>query len=162
MELLEIDEFYNSLYRSYFTIETILKFNLTFFMENVVQCLLIDDDKEDQEFFMMALEILDPKIIGLTINGCVDAIETLTTDPSLVPDFIFLDMNMPKLSGIDCLSEIQKLPHLLNTRVIILSSNLNEIHMGICKELGATAYLVKAATLNELVETLTGVMTSKN
>jgi CheY-like chemotaxis protein len=73
-----------------------------------MQCLLVDDDLDDQEIFLMTLEKINKNIKCLTANNGVEALSLLTQN-SFVPDYIFLDVNMPKMNGIECLRSIKNI-----------------------------------------------------
>jgi len=75
------------------------------------QCLFIDDDADDQEFFCDAALSIDPHITCKFASNGVEAIEQLL-DESFLPDFIFIDMNMPKMNGKETLEEIRKMDRL--------------------------------------------------
>lgn len=130
-------------------------------MGRKIQCLLIDDDPEDQEIFMMALDVLGPEFIGIGLKDSIDALEKLTGDTSLIPDIIFLDVNMPKMNGIELLQEINQLVNLKNTPVLMYTTSWDHNVMSICKQFGANEYLVKPYTLDSLVECLREVLISK-
>ncbi|MEO6286721.1 MAG: response regulator transcription factor [Dyadobacter sp.] len=66
-----------------------------------ISCLIIDDEEPAHE----VLRFLIAKIPWLTYAGsCYNAVEALEVIPESQPDIIFLDVNMPELSGIDLLS----------------------------------------------------------
>ena len=82
---------------------------------------LVDDDKEDQEFFIEALnKIENAKLYGIASNG-KEALDTLKKTDTL-PDFIFMDFNMPLMNGIECLFEITNLARTKDIPVLMLSS----------------------------------------
>jgi CheY-like chemotaxis protein len=70
--------------------------------------LYIDDDAEDREIFREAVQSIDPDIV---FNVAQDGLEGLKTirESSIVPDFIFLDVNMPRMDGRTFLNEIRKI-----------------------------------------------------
>ena len=73
---------------------------------------LIDDDIDDQQIFSIALQNISSFIRFVIANNCKDALEKLSRDKSFQPDFIFLDLNMPGMSGLELLQHIkQKYAH---------------------------------------------------
>jgi CheY-like chemotaxis protein len=63
-------------------------------MKQNLFCLLIDDDEEDREIFLMALNRLDPTIeLDFALNG-EDDLRRLLSYRSRLPDYIFLDLKM--------------------------------------------------------------------
>jgi CheY-like chemotaxis protein len=118
------------------------------------KCFLIDDDIDDQEIFMMALEDIDMDISCVTANNGVEALKKLNSDPSFIPDYIFLDINMPKMNGIECLSEIKKLRHLSGVTIMMFSTSSDPEIISASRKLGAVDFLVKPPGLKPLVQTL--------
>src|SRR5690348_12426970 len=88
-------------------------------------CLLIDDDPDDREIFGIALEEVDKVCRYITTENGIEALELLE-DSTSIPDFIFLDLNMPLMDGKECLREIKKIPHLNRVPVIIYSTSSYE------------------------------------
>jgi CheY-like chemotaxis protein len=124
-------------------------------------CYLIDDDKDDQQIFEIALKKVNPLVeLQMDDNGAL-AIERLTEDLSFKPEYIFLDLNMPVMDGKTCLKQIKKLLHLKDVPVIIFttSSALKDIQE--TKELGANDYIIKPSNLPELVDILHPFFKSK-
>ncbi len=115
---------------------------------------LIDDDFDDQEFFSIALKKLDPS------NECVFArdgevgLQMIREDGNFLPDYIFIDYNMPRMNGLECLTEIRKMDRFLETPVYMYSTTNNPQTMEDSKELGATGFIVKPSNLQVLVELL--------
>lgn len=68
---------------------------------------LIDDDADDREVFGMALETTGLEArLSYSHNG-EEALESATALDFSPPDYIFLDLNMPKLDGLGFLKEIR-------------------------------------------------------
>src|SRR5258706_283573 len=78
--------------------------------------LLIDDDDDELEIFIIAL---NDSGVEYNCNFARSAEQALMIVKGLVPDFIFLDINMPKTNGFKCLQEIKKIKDLKDTPVII-------------------------------------------
>jgi CheY-like chemotaxis protein len=82
---------------------------------------LVEDDEDDQQFFIEAVKEIDNSIcVNLAFNGA-DALSQLDTMLTL-PDIIFMDINMPKMNGLDCLEKLKKTIRLKNIPVVILTS----------------------------------------
>ncbi|MDI1255077.1 MAG: response regulator [Flavobacterium sp.] len=72
-----------------------------------VNIFLADDDIDDRHFFSVALEeMLIESKLKLVPDG-VALMQELNDGSKSIPDILFLDMNMPRKSGMDCLNEIR-------------------------------------------------------
>ncbi|MDB5274507.1 MAG: response regulator [Chitinophagaceae bacterium] len=115
---------------------------------------MIDDDVDDHEIFEMAMEQVDPSISCEFVTDGIAALQKLTTDKTYKPDYIFLDLNMPRMSGRQVLQELKKYDDLKNIPVVVCSTSSEMVFVNEAKELGAAAYIVKPASLRELVKNL--------
>lgn len=104
--------------------------------------MLIDDDRDDRYFFQNALNRLSDHYAYCEAKHGAEALAQLRA-AELLPDFIFLDINMPVMDGIRCLSEIKKDPKLKNIPVIIYTTSSNSKDMELTNKLGASWYLIK-------------------
>ena len=125
---------------------------------NALKLYMIDDDVDDQEIFMMALDDVNKDVTCRLANNCPDAIHTLNNDTGFIPDYIFLDINMPKMSGLQCLPEIKKMDHLKDAKIIMYSTTRDKNMMEKSKELGATDFLVKPTGIAELSRSLARIL----
>ena len=119
-------------------------------------CLLVDDDEDDKEIFAMALNEANPSIECYIASDGIEALLMLS-DTSFVPDYIFLDLNMPLMSGKECLVEIRKRPHLTETPVIIFSTSSSQKDIVDTKALGASSFITKPPRISMLAKKLTEV-----
>jgi CheY-like chemotaxis protein len=117
-------------------------------------CLLIDDDMDDQEFFTLALDQLDESFQCETAQNGHDALTMLRNKKAMLPDYIFLDLNMPRMNGLECLKEIKKISHLNHIPVIIYSTSSLKTDIFETRKHGAAAFITKPYSLIDLTETL--------
>lgn len=115
--------------------------------------LLIDDDEDDQEIFLMALKKITSEVIFTAESDASEALAKLLSG-ELSPDVIFLDLNMPIMNGQQFLVEIKKLEKLSEIPVIIYSTTSNEATIQLMKDLGAADFITKPSEYYELVEIL--------
>jgi len=121
--------------------------------------LLIDDDIDDRMIFGEVLKELAPDIIyHEAING-EDALLKLNDD--IVPDLIFVDLNMPRIDGKQFLAEIQQQEHLKHIPVVIYTTSSHESDKKETRELGASYFLTKPNSLHELTRILTDLLQQK-
>lgn len=120
-------------------------------------CLIVDDDQDDQEIFLMTVAKINKDIKCFTSNNGIEAL-ILLQSKQFIPDYIFLDVNMPKMNGIECLKAIKNLPHLNSSKVFMYSTALESTTLKQSKELGALDFIIKPASLSALKETLSAVL----
>ena len=118
-------------------------------MNKLKRILLVEDNEADQFVFILALEGLDNAVIWDVANNGREAMDRLSNCSDL-PDLIFLDINMPKMDGIECLSEILKNPLTRYIPVIMLSSDTGKAELA--RELGARAFIEKPCDYRLLPE----------
>jgi CheY-like chemotaxis protein len=113
--------------------------------------LLVDDDNDDVLLFQQAIEVLPIHVeVKVAYNG-KEAIDMLNSD--FVPNKIFLDINMPVMDGIECLTHIRHMLHCKSIPVVMLTTSNWQKDKQICNQLGAE-FLIKPNTFKELVNCL--------
>jgi CheY-like chemotaxis protein len=117
-------------------------------------CFMVDDDIDDQEIFSIALDEIDQKVDCVFASDGIEALQKLHEDPLFEPDYIFLDLNMPKMNGKQCLEEIKKISRLSQTPIIIYSTSSEKKSITEVKLIGATAYFTKPSSISELAKKL--------
>jgi CheY-like chemotaxis protein len=120
--------------------------------------LIIDDDPDDREFFCDALKDVDGSAICHTFKNGLEALDALRLDHSPVPDFIFLDLNMPVLSGKQCLAELKKIKKLSQTHIIIYTTSKLTDDFSETIQMGAMHFLTKPTSYTDLCEALSAVL----
>lgn len=112
-------------------------------MKKKFHILLADDDIDDRFFFEMALKEL---LIPTQFNSVEDGeklIHFLNRNNKALPDVIFLDLNMPRKKGYECLGEIKADEALRHIPVIIYSTSLHKEVADLFYQQGAHFYLKK-------------------
>ena len=120
--------------------------------------LLIDDDEDDHEIFVSAANAASGDVACTTLFNGKDALKRLS-QKEITPDVIFLDLNMPVMSGRQFLIEIKKIEELRNIPVIIYSTSSHPQTIQSIKELGASDFITKPALYDELVTILKPLLT---
>jgi CheY-like chemotaxis protein len=103
---------------------------------------LIDDDLDDQEIFSYVMRELD-NIKCIFASDGICALQRIKGDTSFSPELIFIDINMPRMNGVECLREIKKIERLRNVPVYMYSTSAEPDIVGQCKKLGAAGYIQK-------------------
>lgn len=120
--------------------------------------LLVDDDDEDQEIFLDALNEVAPEIHCSFANDGEEALKMLDGDVIVKPDLMFIDLNMPKLNGKQVLMEVKKMPHLKDIPVIMYSTFFGPNDIEEITALGAAHHIVKATRFEELCSMLKDIL----
>jgi len=126
-------------------------------MKNHKILMIVDDDKDDRFFFRSAIRKNNPSYECIEAEDGADALEQLRKAKQL-PDFIFLDLNMPKMDGRECLKELKKDKNLNKIPVIIYSTSGYQVDIKVTKELGADYFLTKLSDIYSLPEELIEAM----
>jgi CheY-like chemotaxis protein len=120
--------------------------------------LYADDDVDDCELVMEALGVIDPHIQCKTANDGLEALSILSSESEL-PDYIFLDVNMPVMDGKHCLVELKKDDRLKNIPVVIYSTTQDKREIKELYAMGAKEYLQKPNSFSDLCASLERMIT---
>ena len=110
---------------------------------NTRNIFLADDDADDRLFFEDALKELG---IITELVMTKDGIELMTVLDHTVPpppDVVFLDLNMPRKDGMQCLAEMRRTQKLKNIPVVIFSTSDSPNTIEATYSLGATFFICK-------------------
>lgn len=119
---------------------------------------IVDDDADDQEIFLAAVKKVDESIKCITVDNCEEALRKLKVADAQLPDFIFLDLNMPRINGRQCLVELKKYAHLKHVPVIIYSTSSLKKDIEETAQLGADMFITKPSRFEDLCKALTNVI----
>lgn len=120
--------------------------------------MLADDDEDDRLFFEEAFEEVKIKYRISTFNDGEQLMEHLYDAENPLPDIIFLDLNMPRKSGIECLKEIRADERLKRISVAIYSTSSSEQDIEDTFVSGANVYIKKPNDFNMLKKILSDVV----
>ena len=120
---------------------------------------LADDDEDDRLFFTDAFEELKINTKVSTFNDGVELMDFLNHEDSVLPNVLFLDLNMPKKNGVECLLEIKKNERLNNIAIAIYSTSSSEEHIEETFINGSNIYIKKPSDFENLKKILSEVVT---
>jgi CheY-like chemotaxis protein len=123
-----------------------------------MRILLVEDDIDDCMFFKDALNETGINTTLQIRTRCTDIINLLGTAPEKLPHLIFLDLNMPLVSGHECLEAIRKLSYLDSTPVVIYSTSAIKQEVESTFLGGANLYLQKPSSFQLLVIALKKIL----
>ncbi|MGV3560218.1 response regulator [Larkinella arboricola] len=130
-------------------------------MNEPVTCFLIDDDEDDQELFTLALKKVDPSLTCVVADDCGEALKKLRQEENFWPQYIFLDLNMPRMHGKQCLIELKKIARIKHIPIIIYSTSSEPKDIQETKALGAADFLTKPPLISTLTARLANLLLNR-
>jgi len=116
--------------------------------------LLVDDDADDALLFKETLESLDSGLNFQYAQNGLEALDLLQKKEQPLPDAIFLDLNMPRMNGIEFLTEIRKMKEFEGIPVIIYTTSLRSTDIEETIQKGAVCFIAKPTSTKELKKLL--------
>ena len=120
-----------------------------------------DDDQDDQELFINALQQIDESFTCITASNGEETLQKLLDTTCQLPEIIFLDLNMPKMNGKQCLIKIKENKTLRHIPVIMYSTTANKKEMEETNQLGAAFFFQKPNSFDELCYALEKIVNLK-
>ena len=111
--------------------------------------LLADDDADDCIFFKEAVEELFLSTQLLTMPDGEQLMQYLNHETNKLPDILFLDLNMPRKNGFECLSEIKLNPKLKQLPVIVFSTSFEQEVVNLLYKNGAQYFIRKPSEFSQ-------------
>jgi CheY-like chemotaxis protein len=105
--------------------------------------LLADDDKDDCDFFIDALEALPVSTTITTVHDGEELMKLLTNNALILPHVLFLDLNMPRKNGFECLYQIKQDIKLKTLPVVIFSTSFEQEVVNLLYNNGAQYFIRK-------------------
>ncbi|HVB02894.1 MAG TPA: response regulator [Chitinophagaceae bacterium] len=112
--------------------------------------LLGDDDKDDCLFFNEAISELPYSIQLTTVYNGDQVIQWLTSGKNTLPHILFLDLNLPRRNGYECLSQVKQIEVLKSLPVIIISTSFIQKMADQLYNNGAHFYIRKPTEFSKL------------
>jgi len=126
-------------------------------MTKALSFLLVDDDSDDTSLFKEVLEEVNSSIIFNSAEDGQQAIQFLKSRTNELPDVIFLDLNMPKMGGKECLTQIKKDEHLHKIPVIMYTTSSQSKDIEETMQKGAICFITKPTNIKELKNILASI-----
>jgi CheY-like chemotaxis protein len=125
-------------------------------MSKQLHFLLADDDEDDRDFFGMAFKALPLSSRLSTVIDGEKLMDYLAKTSGQLPDVLFLDLNMPRKNGAECLRDIKSNQSLRELPVVIYSTSL---HQDMADQLYTSGahYYIKKVGIAELEVTLQNI-----
>ena len=120
--------------------------------------LLIDDDVDDRKYFLEAVNEIDSDIECVTAKDGEQALECLNNADISLPDYIFLDLRMPKINGRQCLVQIKSDEKLKHIPVIVYTTSREVQESEELQRLGAVRFISKPTDTEEIYYVISQVL----
>jgi CheY-like chemotaxis protein len=124
-----------------------------------LKILLADDDEDDRLFFSDAFKEVKVKTAVSMVKDGMELMNYLLKALEDLPHVLFLDLNMPRKSGMECLDEIRRDERLKDIAVAIYSTSASEHDIEETFVRGANVYIKKPSDFSKLKKILSEVIT---
>lgn len=114
--------------------------------------LVVDDDRHSAQSLAAMIGVL-----GHTVGIAYGPRMALQQLNEVIPDVIFLDLNMPGVNGLEVLGYLRRDPFTRSVPVVIVSANDTDEDKRLASEAGANYYIVKPPTIEEIEAALAQV-----
>ena len=121
--------------------------------------LYADDDGDDREIFCEAINEINPAIKVVLGKDGEETLKILSVQKEL-PNLIFLDINMPRMDGLECLVKLKSDDRLKGIPVIIYSTTSSKSDESKIALLGASDFILKGNSFESVKESLHKILTS--
>jgi CheY-like chemotaxis protein len=111
--------------------------------------LLADDDTDDCIFFKEALGELLLSTNLTTVHDGEQLMQLLTNETNVLPHVLFLDLNMPRKNGFECLTEIKLSKKLKQLPVIVFSTSFEQEVVNQLYKNGAQYFIRKPSEFSQ-------------
>jgi CheY-like chemotaxis protein len=126
--------------------------------------LIAEDDEDDQLLIVSAFRDISSRFQITFVNNGLEVLDHFRKydegQVTQLPQLLILDLNMPRKTGREALSELRTKPYFSEFPTVIFSTTGNEYERLSCKELGVRDYFVKPvsySSLTSIVEYFEGV-----
>ena len=126
-------------------------------MSKTLKVLLIEDDTIEVMKLNRTISTLKLKHSIVEANNGEEAL-TLLEKKGNLPDIILLDLNMPKISGIDFLKILKNDERLKYIPTIILTTSNNQKDLLACYEIGIAGYVLKPLKYEDYVKKIESLL----
>jgi len=122
--------------------------------------LFADDEENDRLLFLDVLGELKIRTIINTVNDGIELMEYLSNGDNTLPHLLFLDINMPRKNGLECLKEIKANSKFEDIAIAIFSTSMSDKDIEETLINGANIYINKPNSYVKLKEVVHKVVTT--
>lgn len=128
-------------------------------MTKQISFFLIDDDVDDVQLFADVLREVDTSVTLYTAKDGLDALEKLAELP-LLPHIVFLDLNMPRMDGKECLRQLKSDARFKNLPIVMYTTSTQAKDIEETMMAGASCFITKPSSMKELKHILASIAAS--
>ena len=130
-------------------------------MNKNITIFIADDDEDDKQLFIESAKEIDKDITCITASDGQEALKLLKDERYPLPDYIFLDLRMPRISGRKCLEEIRKDERLSRIPVFIYTTSRDIKDATELKKNGAVHFISKPVNPGDIYYILSVILNDK-
>lgn len=119
--------------------------------------LIVDDDPDDVQFFCTALYESNKPYYCISVTNAEEAL-LFIENTFINPEFIFLDLNMPRVNGKECLIKLKANPQSKDIPVIVYSTSSQKKEIEELYKLGASKFISKPDSMRMLISALSDIL----
>ncbi len=119
---------------------------------------IADDDEDDKQLFVESVKEIDKNIICIAASDGQEALMLLKDENTSIPDYIFLDLRMPRINGRKCLEEIRKDKRLSRIPVFIYTTSRDIKDAAELKKNGAVHFISKPVNPSDIYYILSVIL----
>jgi CheY-like chemotaxis protein len=124
-----------------------------------INILLADDDTDDCIFFKVAVDEFPLSTHLTAVHDGEQLMQLLTNETNELPHILFLDLNMPRKNGFECLSELKLSKKLKQLPVIIFSTSLEQEVVNLLYKSGAQYFIRKPSEFSQFKKIIQQTLT---
>jgi CheY-like chemotaxis protein len=119
---------------------------------------LIDDDQDDLEILKERIAAVDPALLCISFVYPQEAIRVISGELIVTPDYVFTDINMPGMTGDQCVKELRKLKDFDKTVITVFSTSMKDDVARSLKDMGANHTFQKPYKMSDYHDILCGIL----
>ncbi|HYG01400.1 MAG TPA: response regulator [Chryseosolibacter sp.] len=120
--------------------------------------ILIDDDQDDLDLMKETITKIDPAIFCISFIYPDEALRVVNRELAFIPDYIFIDINMRRLTGDKLLKEFRTNKALDNVVITMFSTSMPSTVSQALKDSGADFTFQKPSKVNEYPKVLSSIL----
>ena len=120
-------------------------------MKKVVNILLVEDDHLDiidMKRTLDKMHILNNLVVAKNGEDAIQILNDKASSSEAIPDIALIDINMPKMNGLEFVSAVRKMEAWKDLKCFIITTSDEKVDRTAAKELGISGYIVKPLKLN--------------